>query len=497
MSEKWKLDAISIRHRLVVGLAWMFAGSWSEQGLNFTFFVVLARMLGAEVFGLAAMAIVFVLFAEFLVRETMTETIIQLDAVEDGHLDAVFWMLGAFSLLIVALVIALSDRIAGFFSEPQIARYMIWATPTVLFIGFSGVPVASLRRKLEFRILAIRATVGVLAGGMVGISMAIMDLGVWSLIAQRVTQVFVNNALAWIAHPWRPGLRARRRHFRDVFGFSTRMVSLRASELVAINAPTVVIGSYLGPVALGQFTIAWRIVGILSFVLTTPIRFVAQPAFAHLHRSEERAGPLLQDVMNASSLVTFVSFLGMAAIASPAIQYIFGDAWISAVPILQVLCLLGIYLSIESMQQAFCIALGRAGWLVLLSSTEAALGTGSMIYMVERGPVGICVAFTTIFFIVWPLRILLVTRLANLRILEYLSVFVLPLALSVVTFVAVESWLQLLAQYISTLPLLVSSILIGLVVYVGSGWLTIPDRFQQVISSMQMSRKVTNSENHQ
>ena len=385
---------MSIRRRLIVGLVWMFAGSWTEQAATFVVFIVLARLIGAQAFGLAAMATVFVLFAEFLVRETVTETIIKLETVEDGHLDAVFWLLGPFSLCLVAVLIMLADVIAALFADPRVAGYLVWATPTVAFIGLSGVPVASLRRKLEFRVLAIRATVGVLAGGIVGISMAVMDFGAWSLIAQRVTQVFINNLLAWIAHPWRPGLRAGRRHFRDVSSFSMKMVSLRTSELLSIHAPTVVIGSYLGPVALGQYTIAWRLVEVLSFVLTTPIRFVAQPAFAHLQRSQRHAGRLLQEVIGASSLVTFVSFLGLAAVATPSIRYMFGDTWLPAVPVLQVLCLLGIYLSIERMQQAFCIALGRgrAGWLVLLSCVEASLSIAALVHLVEFGLVAVTMA---------------------------------------------------------------------------------------------------------
>ena len=319
---------------------------------------------------------------------------------EDGHLDALFYLLGLLSLGIVALLIVLADRIAGVFSEPRVAGYLIGATPAVLFLGFSGVPVACLRRKLEFRALAVRATVGVLAGGVVGISMATMDFGAWSLIAQRVTQASVISALAWIAHPWRPGLRAGRRHFHDVLTFSTTMVGLRASEVVSRNVPTVAIGWYLGPLALGQFTLAWRLVEILSLLLTTPIRYVAQPAFAHLHRRRQHAGELLHTVMKLSSLVTFVSFLGVAAVSGPAIQYIFGDAWLPAVPVLQILCLLGIYLSIESMQQAFCIALGRAGWLVLLASGEAAICIGAMFHLAQPGLIAVTVTFTVVFFAV-------------------------------------------------------------------------------------------------
>lgn len=475
---------MQVRRRLAVGLAWMFAGNWAEQVANFVIFIVLVRMLGPEAFGLAAMATVFVLLGEFLVRETMTETILQMKTLEEGHRDAVFWLLGAFSLGLVALIIACAGPIADIFGEPRVAEYVIWATPSILFIGFSGVPVASLRRDLEFRALAIRATVGVLSGGVVGITMAVMGMGVLSLIAQRVVQVLVNNVLAWIACSWRPRLRASHKHFREVLGFSSQMVGVRMSELISSNAPTVVIGSFLGPIALGQYTVAWRLIEILSFVLIAPIRYVAQPAFAHLDRNRQSAGQLLHDVMGASSLITFASFLGMAAVGGTAIRLLFGDEWMPAVPALRILCLVGIYLSIERLQESFCVALGRAKGLLVLSLAEALVGITAMLLAVDHGLIGVAFAFALGYYVVWPFRIGLVMRIAERDLSPYLRPFVIPLLGSIGLYLAVTGWQSLTASRLSDVPLLISSVLIGGTVYGAWLGLTARGRVIELVASV-------------
>lgn len=467
----------------------MFAGNWTEQATNFLVFIVLARVLGAEAFGLAAMALVVVVLGEFLVRDTLTETIIQLEEVEDGHLDAVFWLLAGLSVGLVGLIVLCADPIARLYSEPRVAGYLVWAAPAVLWLGLSGVPVACLRRQLEFRVLAIRATVGVLAGGAVGIAMALADLGPWSLVGQHVTLVFVNGAVAWGAHPWRPGFRARRRHLRDVLYFSLKMVGLRATELVSLNAPTVVIGSYLGPVALGHFTLAWRLVEILSLVLTTPIRFVAQPGFAHLHRSGRGAGQLLHEVMDTCSVVTFVSFLGLAAVAAPTVRSVFGETWMPAVPVLQILCGLGIYLSLERLQQAYSIAVGRAGRLTVLAVIEGTLAIIAMVLVADRGLVAVTIAFPTVLLVLWPLRIRFVTSLAELGMANYLRVFALPLTLAVLTAGVVVGWQALIEAHVSTLTALVSAVLVGVAIYGGCLWLMMRERLRTILSSLQVLRR--------
>ena len=73
-------------------VAWMAVGSWVEQGCNILFFVLLARILGAEAFGLVAMATAFVIFAESLVRESVSEYLIAARTPAPGHFSAAFWM---------------------------------------------------------------------------------------------------------------------------------------------------------------------------------------------------------------------------------------------------------------------------------------------------------------------------------------------------------------------------------------------------------------------
>ena len=156
---------MTIRKRLNVGLAWMFAGNWAEQVFNFAVFVILARLLGADEIGLAAMAVAFVLFAEFLVYETLTEVLIQRKTVDPGHLDAVFWSLAAVSTFLVLLIFVLAEPIASVYGEPQVADFLRWLSATILFVGLSGVPVALLRRKIKFGVLAMRASAGIILGG--------------------------------------------------------------------------------------------------------------------------------------------------------------------------------------------------------------------------------------------------------------------------------------------------------------------------------------------
>lgn len=481
-----------IKKRLFIGISWMFAGNWSEQVVNFFVFVILARILGAEAFGLATMALVFVAFAEFLVRQTLTETIIQQKKLESAHLNAIFILLAFFSIFLVALLIFLAEHIANMYSEPRVAYYLIFASPTILFIGFSGVPATLLKRKLEFKVLAIRATVGVIVGGLVGITLALLDYGVWSFIAQHVVKILVNNILVWIANPWKPKWDVTRKHFKDVIGFSTQMIGLRVTEIISINTPMVIIGAYLGPSMLGQYTIAWRLIDVLANLLITPIQFVAQPAFAHINRASETAGQMLAKITSTTAIITFASFLGMASVSTPLINLLFDNNWTDATQAHQILCLVGIYLTIERMQQAFCLALGKASSLFYISLAEALIGIIIIFLFVESGISSVAAAFAIRYLIMWPFRFKIVSELADSSPFQYLKGLRLPFFNAILMTLIVVAWQQWLDSNTTSIVLLTGSIFIGIVSYSALTWITMRNQIQELVISMKSFREEAN-----
>ena len=84
---------MNLKRRVTVGVLWTVAGNWAEQGCAFIIFAIMTRLLDAEVFGLVAMALIVVGFAEVLIRQSMTVALIQRQQLEPGHSDAAFWSL--------------------------------------------------------------------------------------------------------------------------------------------------------------------------------------------------------------------------------------------------------------------------------------------------------------------------------------------------------------------------------------------------------------------
>ena len=163
---------MSVERQFSRGVAWMAVGNWIEQAVNFAVFVTLARLLGARDYGLLAMASVFIVLSESLVRESLSEYLIAAheDAVED--LNATFWLLAGLGAVLALALAAIAPLAARTYGEAEVRLLILALAPSVLIVALNAVPVAILRRKMEFRILSLRAIAGVVLGGIIGIGMA-------------------------------------------------------------------------------------------------------------------------------------------------------------------------------------------------------------------------------------------------------------------------------------------------------------------------------------
>jgi O-antigen/teichoic acid export membrane protein len=483
---------MTVQKQFGKAVAWMALGNWTEQAVNFIVFVTLARLLGAEAFGLLAMAAVFVIFSEFLVRETLSEALISLPDIDDGHLNASFWSLTVFGLGLGAVIVLGAGLIGAFYDEPRIVPLVQTLALSVPIIAVTAVPVTILRRKMEFRILSLRAIAGVIAGGIVGIAMAMSGAGVWALVGQRLVQVGVNVVLAWGAVAWRPRFNVSLQMLRDTGGLGVQVLLLRVGEIALTQLPVLIIGAVLGPISAGIYSIAWRLVELASVLIAMPIRMAAQPAFAAINRQGEKAAEFLVDLIRLAGWLAFPAFAGLSVLALPFLASVFGDKWLAAAPVLMVMAPLGAYLSVEKQHQAFSLAKGRAGALAVLTWVEAAAIAVVIYVVLPRGLDMATLAQILVLGALWPIRFVVIARMAGISALELARPHVAPVV-SCLIMAGLVAWSLDLWAGLPDQGKLVLGGAMGVVIY---GVLTLAimrDRFALAASYVSVTRGKTDS----
>jgi len=306
--------------------AWSFAMSWGSRGIAALVTFVLAALLDPADFGIIGLAAVYIAFIQLFVEQGLTAALVQRKDLEKEHLDSTFWLVVAVSLLLAGLGVLLSGLWADAKDLPRLRPVILVLSAQPLVAGLTVVPYSLLTRKLDFRALAIRASAAAVAGGAVGVTMALLGLGVWALVGQTLTRVVVELAILWAATDWRPRLRFSGAHLLDLLPFSVKTLAGTLGFFVGNWASTVVLGLFFGPVALGLFRFAERVMQMAADLISRPLGTVALPELSRRQADPEELG---RSVLKLTRMVASLVLPAMVVIVvlSDRIVGIVGERW--------------------------------------------------------------------------------------------------------------------------------------------------------------------------
>jgi PST family polysaccharide transporter len=472
---------MNIREKAVKGAVWSAIQNWGSQAGSLIVFFVLARLLAPQAFGLVALANIFIAFMQVFLDQGFTQALIQRRELEPEHLDTAFWTNLAIGSLLAVFSFIAADFVAGLFEQPQLAPIVRCFSLLFFINSFSGVQQALLERKFAFRAIAVRTVLATFISGVVGIVMAYSGFGVWSLVSQQLVFGLVATLVLWGASDWRPGFKFSTRHFRHLFSFGISILGFNFLSFFNTRADDFLIGYFLGPVALGYYSVAYRVLTIMTQVLVNTSSQVTLPTFSRLQEDLERFRSAFYAATRLTSAIAFPIFLGVAALAPELVAIVFGKQWMPSAPILQILAFAGIFRSVTFFKGSVFMAMGKPAWRLWLALLNAVLNLIGFTLAVQWGIVAVALSYVIRGYMVFPISQWAVSKLIKTPMLTYLRQFVAPLVCSLVMTVTILTAKQLLGDFLNSYALLVICTLLGAAVYGLAIRFFAPKLFQQLM----------------
>jgi O-antigen/teichoic acid export membrane protein len=339
-------------------LLWSFATTGGRQGINALLTFTLAAILGPEAFGTVAMASIFVRFIQMFLEQGLGPAIVQRQQLEEAHKNSAFWMVVGLSFVLVSLGVGLSRWWAGVNDLPELAEVISVLSLLIPLEALTVVQQALLRRHMEFKKLALRANVSVLCGGAVGLTLAFNGYGVWALVAQHLTTSATGVLLLWAVCDWRPSFRFSRSAASDLISFSSGAFLGRIAIFVNNRSDALLMGIFFGPVAVGLYRLADRLMGLLVDLSSRSIQAVALPEFSRLQSDPTALAASALRCLRISATIAIVPLAVMAA-SSHELMQIVGEKWAEAALPLSLLCGVGMVRAVTLITGPIMRALGR------------------------------------------------------------------------------------------------------------------------------------------
>ncbi len=454
----------------LVGQAmWASAGQFAQALLAMIGTIVLARLLGAEAYGVFALGLLFIGFAEILVGGHTVDIVVQKEDLSDAHLDAAFaalFVVGSVASLTMGASAAWAAR---FFEVPELAGVLLVMTVLPFLTALASVPGQILVRRVQFQVLARIGSVTALCALVVGVALAVAGAGIWSLVCMEILRRSLTLVLLFRAARWLPGFGFSRRELFEVLRFAVRRVENFGLTFFSQNAmPRLVIGHWLGTEALGMFVVARRLLDQLNNVLSGPVAAVAFPAASRLQTDKAKLIQLIKSSIRLTTWVFWPLVLGIVVTAPLFVPLAFGGEWAAVTPVLQILALGTLRVPVSSLNRSVLVAFKRMGALTFVSVLSIAVGAVFLAVGVQFGLIGVALALTLRQWVLWPVGAWQVYKVSGLRPLAQLQTMAfaaLPALIMALGVAAADGLLVLNPPWLQ----LVALVGIGIAIY-GMAW---------------------------
>jgi O-antigen/teichoic acid export membrane protein len=256
----------------------------------------------------------------------------------------------------------------------------------------------------------------------------------------QIAKVLTETGILLLFGAWRPHLRYSYERCRELFGFATPIVGYSLWSYVNEEIPKVALGVFLGPSAVGIYAVARRPLELLSNVFLGPITGMAMPAVARLQNDRAKIDQFFDGSIRVVTIIGFPVFFGLAAIAPDVVPLVFGEHWSASVPAVQILMLLGIVRTLDSVCAGTVLALGHSRLILKFNIVYTVLAAILVTAGAQISIEATVAAVVFCNFVLVPPLLYYTHRLAGINVLKPLATLPRLTLTTTLMFVSVTAW---------------------------------------------------------
>lgn len=375
---------MSLKTQAMSGIKWTSVSAVAVSVLQILQLSVLTRLLSPHDFGLVAIVMVIIGFAQVFVDMGISNAIIYRQDTTHEQLSSLYWLNVIAGTVVFSLMVAFIPLFVRFYSEPRLSGLIFWAAFSFIIMPFAQQFQILLQKELLFNRLAKVEIVGTVLGTSVAILAAVLKQGAYSLVWGWLTNTIVRSlllmGLGW--KEWRPGFHFARVDLKGYTSFGLYQMGERSINYFSSNLDKLLIGRLLGATSLGYYSVAYQLMLRPMSLLNPMVTKVGFPLLSKIQHDNTR---LNRGYLQMTEVISFMSmpvYLGMLVVARPLMHLLLGKGWDPSVTLFQILVFLGILYSLGNPIGSLLLAKGRADigfWINIyrLAVYVIAIWTGS------------------------------------------------------------------------------------------------------------------------
>jgi len=332
----------NLKQKSITSIKWSAVAKFSNYFLKFTLGVILARLLSPAEFGLVAMVTVISELSNFFIDGGFSASLIQNKEFDRRDSSTIFYVNVALGLFFASLLIVSAPLFAKFYDDIRLIPIARTISVVYLLTSMNVVQKAQLSRNLDYKKLSVIEIVQQMAGGILGITLALLGFSYWSIIFKRIFQEIMRLGMYYGLTKWMPAWSFDRNILKKHWKYSSWALISGITKQIADRFDYLIVGKVFTAADLGIFQRGKNIASL-------PIEFTASvfnnPLFASFSRLQGNKEKFLNNYIKIYRVITFLVLPVMVLsfiMADEIIFILLGEKWMESALFLQYFSVWGV-----------------------------------------------------------------------------------------------------------------------------------------------------------
>lgn len=415
---------MSLKFKVIKGVKWTSFATLCNALVGVLKISILARFLDKTDFGLMAL-IMFVLgFANLFSDMGLSTAILHKQNITKQNYSSLYWLNIMVCFVLYILLLFVTPIISSLYEEQSLNNLIPLIGLNIIFSGI-GIQFKTIENKhLKFKFVSIVEVVAAIISLIVAIVLAVKDFGVLSLIYSSLSQYLITNLLFLIFGIRKYGLLLHYK-FSETLPFLKIGIYQVGGQIVNYfnrDLDILLIGKFFSTEILGGYSLAKQLVFRPAQIINPILIKVASPTLAKFQSNIKSLKLNYLKLINIVSIINIHVYTLIIIFAPIIVKIMYGEGFENIVVLVRILSIYMFFRAIGNPVGSLVVATGKTQ-LEFFWNILNLLIMPVIIYIgCKTSLVGVAIALVLYSFVMFvPSWRILIYNMTNASLLEYIS----------------------------------------------------------------------------